>query len=111
MIDPQIIAAERQNSNATIDPKRNEERKTTRTRSLESESFVDELNNQTSMKNSNYDDSPIAPITENILVNYVRLSTFANDNGNLTVPSNYPSNDKLSSGGIFSMEVKERHFS
>ncbi|XP_076634247.1 uncharacterized protein LOC143348182 isoform X2 [Colletes latitarsis] len=94
------IIAERQNSNATIDYELDSDRKINRHKSLKDESFVEDLNNETSLENSDDDDSSTSSNIENA------LATFAIDDGHVTT-SNNPRDNKHSSGGIFSTENRQ----
>ncbi|XP_043252636.1 uncharacterized protein LOC122397511 isoform X1 [Colletes gigas] len=94
------IITQQQNSNATISYELDDDRKINRYRSLKHESFVEDLNNETSLENSDDEDSSTSSNTENV------LATFAIDDGHVTT-SNYPSDNKHSSGGIFSTENRQ----
>ncbi|XP_054005183.1 uncharacterized protein LOC128890574 [Hylaeus anthracinus] len=99
--ESKAVAAEQQNSNATNNFDLGSDKKITR----QHESFAQELNNRTSAENSNENDSSVSTSTENILANYVEYAAFMGG-GNVTT-SNYPSDDKQSSGGMISTEDKQ----
>ena len=103
IIDSEIIPLERPNSHALINPEAIDERKITRERSLEHQSFVQEQSVPVTVGNF-ADDSG----TENVVVKYAEYASFTNDGRNATTSSSSSNNDQKISDRILPTEKEQK---